>query len=75
MSRGPTNALLPNWLHIPIDDNGRASSVVISGTPVQRPNGQLKFPNAESLVFGACRKLDFELETASSSASSMRWAS
>ena len=63
MFRDPANALLPNWLHIPIGYNGRASSVVVSGTPVRRPNGQLKFPDAEMPVFGACRKLDFELET------------
>jgi len=63
MFRDPANALLPNWLHIPIGYNGRASSVVVSGTPVQRPNGQLKLPDAEAPVFGACRKLDFELET------------
>ncbi len=63
MFRDPANALLPNWLHIPIGYNGRASSVVVSGTPVQRPKGQLKLPDSEAPVFGACRKLDFELET------------
>ncbi len=64
MFRDPKNALLPNWLHIPIGYNGRASSVVVSGTPVRRPRGQIKLPDAEAPVFGACRKLDFELETA-----------
>lgn len=64
MFRDPKNALLPNWLHIPIGYNGRASSVVVSGTPVRRPMGQLKLPDSEMPVFGACRKLDFELETA-----------
>ena len=64
MFRDPKNALLPNWLHIPIGYNGRASSVVVSGTPVRRPCGQIKLPDAESPIFGACRKLDFELETA-----------
>jgi len=64
MFRDPKNALLPNWLHIPIGYNGRASSVVVSGTPVRRPRGQIKLPDAEMPVFGACRKLDFELETA-----------
>lgn len=44
MFRGPENALPPNWLHIPIGYNGRASSVVVSGTPVRRPCGQLKGP-------------------------------
>ncbi|HEY8024392.1 MAG TPA: fumarylacetoacetase [Burkholderiaceae bacterium] len=64
MFRDPKNALLPNWLHIPIGYNGRASSVVVSGTPVRRPCGQIKPPDAEAPIFGACRKLDFELETA-----------
>ena len=47
MFRDPKNALLPNWLHLPVGYNGRASSVVVSGTPVRRPNGQTKAPNAE----------------------------
>ena len=64
MFRDPKNALLPNWLHIPIGYNGRASSVVVSGTSVRRPRGQIKLPDAEAPIFGACRKLDFELETA-----------
>jgi fumarylacetoacetase len=64
MFRDPNNALLPNWVHMPIAYNGRASSVVVSGTPVRRPNGQLKLPDAEAPRFGASRKLDFELETA-----------
>ncbi|WP_250491874.1 fumarylacetoacetase [Caballeronia sp. GAWG1-1] len=63
MFRDPKNALLPNWSEMPIGYNGRASSVVVSGTPVRRPNGQLKAPNEERPVFGACRKLDIELET------------
>jgi len=63
MFRDPKNALLPNWLEMPIGYNGRASSVVVSGTPVRRPNGQIKLPDAERPVFGACRKLDIELET------------
>ena len=62
MFRDPKNALLPNWLEIPIGYNGRASSVVVSGTPVRRPNGQIKLLDAERPVFGACRKLDIELE-------------
>jgi len=64
MFRDPSNALLPNWLHMPIGYNGRASSVVVSGTPVRRPIGQLKLPDQENPVFESCRKLDFELETA-----------
>ena len=64
MFRDPKNALLPNWVHLPIAYNGRASSVVASGTPIRRPQGQLKPPDAERPVFGPSRKLDFELETA-----------
>jgi fumarylacetoacetase len=64
MFRDPKNALLPNWLHIPIGYNGRASSVVVSGTNVKRPNGQLKLPDQDQPIFAPCRKLDFELETA-----------
>ncbi|HEX7682356.1 MAG TPA: fumarylacetoacetase [Trinickia sp.] len=63
MFRDPKNALLPNWLEMPIGYNGRASSVVVSGTPVRRPMGQLKLPEQERPVYGACRKLDIELET------------
>ncbi|MBV8260437.1 MAG: fumarylacetoacetate hydrolase family protein, partial [Paraburkholderia sp.] len=63
MFRDPKNALLPNWSEMPIGYNGRASSVVVSGTPVRRPNGQLKLPDQERPVFGACGKLDIELET------------
>lgn len=61
--RDPANALMPNWLEIPIGYNGRASSVVVSGTPVRRPNGQIKLPDAQRPVFTACRRLDIELET------------
>jgi len=64
MFRDPKNALLPNWLHMPIAYNGRASSVVVSGTAVRRPLGQLKLPDREQPIFGPSRKLDFELETA-----------
>ena len=64
MFRDPQHALLPNWLYVPIAYNGRASSIVVSGTPVLRPNGQTKRPDARQPVFGPCRKLDFELEMA-----------
>jgi fumarylacetoacetase len=64
MFRDPKNALLPNWLHVPIAYNGRASSVVVSGTPIRRPQGQTKASDADRPAFGPCRKLDFELETA-----------
>ncbi|MBV0911788.1 fumarylacetoacetase [Anianabacter salinae] len=62
MFRGAENALPPNWLHIPIGYNGRASSVVVSGTDVQRPWGQLKAPDADAPVFAPCKRFDFELE-------------
>ena len=62
MFRGKDNALQPNWLHMPIGYNGRASTVVVSGTKVRRPRGQLKPPTAEVPSFGACKRLDFELE-------------
>lgn len=62
MFRDKTNPLLPNWLHIPIGYNGRASTVVVSGTPIRRPRGQLKPPTAELPTFGPCKRLDFELE-------------
>jgi fumarylacetoacetase len=62
MFRGAENALPPNWLHIPIGYNGRASSVVVSGTPVRRPNGQLKGPNDEVPRFGPSQRFDIELE-------------
>jgi fumarylacetoacetase len=64
MFRDPKNALLPNWLHLPIGYNGRASSVVVSGAPIRRPLGQTKAPDAAVPSFGPCKKLDFELETA-----------
>jgi fumarylacetoacetase len=62
MFRGKDNALQPNWLHMPIGYNGRASTVVVSGTKVRRPRGQLKPPNAELPSFGPCKRLDYELE-------------
>ncbi|RZN21557.1 fumarylacetoacetase [Bradyrhizobium sp. Leo121] len=62
MFRGKDNALQPNWLHMPIAYNGRASTVVVSGTKVRRPRGQLKPPNVEVPSFGPCKRLDFELE-------------
>jgi fumarylacetoacetase len=62
MFRGKDNALQPNWLHMPIGYNGRASTVVVSGTQVRRPRGQLKPPSAEVPSFGPCKRLDFELE-------------
>lgn len=64
MFRDPENALLPNWLHIPVGYHGRSSTIVPSGIPVHRPMGQT-LPNGEiSPVFGISRLIDFELETA-----------
>lgn len=63
MFRGPENALMPNWTELPVGYNGRASSVVVSGTDIVRPSGQIKAPDAERPIFSPCRKLDFELET------------
>ncbi|MGI9353514.1 MAG: fumarylacetoacetase [Rhizobiaceae bacterium] len=62
MFRGAENALPPNWLHIPIGYNGRASSVFVSGTNFNRPWGQLKSPNHEVPAFLPSRRFDFELE-------------
>ena len=62
MFRGPENALPPNWLHIPIGYNGRASSIVISGTDVRRPWGQLKGPNDDKPRWAPCARFDIELE-------------
>lgn len=64
MFRDPKNALLPNWKHLPVGYHGRASSIVVSGTPLHRPKGQIKPPDAELPIFCPSRKLDFELEVA-----------
>ena len=58
--RGPENALPPQWTHMPIGYNGRASSVVVSGTDIRRPMGQVKGENGPEWT--ACRRLDLELE-------------
>ena len=62
MLRDPANPLPPNWLHMPIGYNGRASSVVVSGTEVRRPWGQLKPPGADVPHFGPSKRFDFEVE-------------
>lgn len=64
MFRDPNNALFPNWKHLPVGYHGRASSITISGTPFHRPKGQTKAADQENPVFGPCKLLDFELETA-----------
>lgn len=64
MFRDPDNALLPNWLHIPVGYHGRSSTIVPSGIPVRRPLGQT-LPNGETNpVFGPSKLVDFELEMA-----------
>ena len=58
----PDNPLYPNWKHIPIAYHGRASSIVVSGTPIHRPQGQFKPADSQIPVFGYTKELDFELE-------------
>jgi fumarylacetoacetase len=65
MFRGPANALQPNYTHLPVGYHGRASSVVVSGTPIRRPNGQIILDKSASPPipsFAPCRNLDIELE-------------
>ena len=64
MFRDPKNALLPNWKYLPVGYHGRASSIVISGTSIHRPKGQIKSSESEPPAFFPTRKLDFELEMA-----------
>lgn len=63
MFRDPNNALLPNWLWLPVGYHGRSSSVIISGEPIYRPKGQTKPDPDKDPVFGPTQRLDFELET------------
>ena len=62
MFRDPANALLPNWLWIPVGYHGRSSSVIISGQDIHRPKGQIKPDDNEPPIFSASRQVDFELE-------------
>lgn len=62
MFRDPENALMDNWKHLPVGYHGRASSIVVSGTDVHRPNGQILPPDSDMPVFDACKLCDFELE-------------
>lgn len=64
MFRGKENALMPNWRHLPVGYHGRASSIVVSGTPIHRPSGQMKPADAEVPVYGPSERLDIELEMA-----------
>ena len=62
MFRDANNPLLPNWKHIPVGYHGRSSSVIVSGSPVRRPNGQKVAEEGQPPVYGPCRLLDLELE-------------
>ena len=64
MFRDPANALLPNWLHLPVGYHGRASSIVVSGTNYHRPKGQTKPVETEPPIYGSSKRMDFELEVA-----------
>src|SRR5690554_7970964 len=64
MFRDPKNALLPNWLHIPVGYHGRSSTIVPSGMPVNRPLGQTLPKGETQPIFGESKRVDFELETA-----------
>jgi fumarylacetoacetase len=64
MLRGSDNALMPNWKWLPVAYHARASSVVVSGTDVRRPQGQTKAPDAAAPTFGPTKSLDYELEVA-----------
>ncbi|CAG8528937.1 9804_t:CDS:10 [Ambispora gerdemannii] len=64
MFRGKDNALMPNWVHLPVGYHGRASSIVLSGANIKRPNGQRLSAKDQPPVFGPSLKLDYELEMA-----------
>jgi len=59
--RGPATALNENWFHIPIGYHGRSSSVVVSGTPLRRPRGQVKGKDDVLPSLSECKRLDFEI--------------
>ncbi|XP_016520271.1 fumarylacetoacetase isoform X2 [Poecilia formosa] len=64
MFRGKENALMPNWLRLPVGYHGRASSLVVSGTPIRRPCGQMRPDQTKPPIFGPSKQLDIELEMA-----------
>jgi len=64
MWRGKENALMPNWVHLPVGYHGRSSSIVISGTPVRRPRGQTRPNEQEPPQYGPSKVIDYELEVA-----------
>lgn len=64
MFRDASNPLLPNWRHLPVGYHGRASSIVVSGTKIKRPKGQILPAGENKPVFSPTKMLDFELELA-----------
>lgn len=64
MFRDPANALLPNWLHLPVGYHGRASSILVSGAEYHRPKGQTKPVETDPPIYGPSKRIDFELEMA-----------
>ena len=64
MFRGKENALMPNWLHLPVGYHGRSSSIIPSGIPIHRPQGQTMPADSDTPVFGPSKLVDFELEMA-----------
>lgn len=62
MFRDPKNALMPNWKHLPVGYHGRSSSIVVSGTNIHRPKGQIRPDESQPPVFAPTRLMDFELE-------------
>lgn len=64
MFRGKDNALMPNWVHMPIGYHGRSSSIIVSGEDIHRPKGQTMPKDSDQTVYGPCKALDIELEMA-----------
>lgn len=64
MFRDPDNALLPNWLHMPVAYHGRSSTIIPSGIPIHRPQGQTMPAGSDQPIFGPSKLVDFELEMA-----------
>ena len=62
MFRDPSNPLLPNWRHLPVGYHGRASSIIVSGTDIFRPKGQVMPLDSDKPVFTSSKRIDFELE-------------
>jgi fumarylacetoacetase len=62
--RPGTDPLQPNYRYLPVGYHGRSSTIVVTGTPIHRPNGQRKAPDAAAPTFGPSQQLDIELEMA-----------